>query len=176
MLSAVVALALAGSIVGCTPQSTPSPAPSSSSSTFSSDAEAFAAAEATYRAYVDALNKVSFSDPATFEDVYAWTAGALREADQRSFEDSSRAGLAIEGSFRVVKLSAFTQDAESGTMTLDACLDVSSVRVTDVTGTPQGDTTMADIVPLRLTFEPRAQTPTALVITDTQPRSEGDAC
>lgn len=170
------AIVVTACVVGCTPQSAPSPSPSATASPFSSDAEAFAAAEATYRAYVDALNQVSFSDPTTFEAVYALTSGALREADQRSFEQSSKAGMTIEGKFRVVKLGAFTREAQSVNMTLDACLDVSNVRVMDAAGVAQANPTMTAVVPLKLTFEPRAQTSTKLVITNTQPREDGLAC
>ena len=47
---------------GCAadPSVEPTPTP-----TFANEDEAFAAAEATYRAYVDALNQVDLADPAT---------------------------------------------------------------------------------------------------------------
>ncbi|HOQ22628.1 MAG TPA: hypothetical protein PLN62_09415, partial [Microbacterium sp.] len=61
--AALLALAL---VTGCAPEPAPTPTPTG----FASDDEAFAAAEATYRAYVDALNAVDLSDPATFEPVY----------------------------------------------------------------------------------------------------------
>ena len=60
-------------LAGCAP-TPPGPSPEPSV-VFMTDDEAFAAAEATYRAYVDALNQVDLSDPDTFEAVYAWTTG-----------------------------------------------------------------------------------------------------
>ena len=63
-LGALLMLTLAGCT---TPEPTdPTPTPTSA---FASEEEAFAAAEATYRAYVDALNEVDLSDPETFEPV-----------------------------------------------------------------------------------------------------------
>lgn len=133
MLSAVVAVALAGSIVGCTPQSTPSPAPSSSSSTFSSDAEAFAAAEATYRAYVDALNKVDLKNPETFEAVYLLTTGDANEMARAEFSSLQSQGLTVGGLTRVVSVEESTVSA-SGDVQLYVCADVSQVTLTDSDG------------------------------------------
>ncbi|MET0860918.1 MAG: hypothetical protein ABW091_07810, partial [Microbacterium sp.] len=72
LLPLSVALVLASAALsGCTPQPAPTPTPTG----FATEDEAFAAAEETYRAYVDALNQVDLSDPETFEPVYAWTTG-----------------------------------------------------------------------------------------------------
>lgn len=133
MLSAVVAVALAGSIVGCTPQSTPSPAPSSSSSTFTSDAEAFAAAEATYRAYVDALNQVDLAKPGTFEAVYELTTGDANDKARAEFDSLQSQGLIVGGSTRVVSVEA-SSTSTSEEVQLLVCADVSQVTLTDSAG------------------------------------------
>ena len=80
--SIVIAAMLAvGALAGCGPTDpTPTPTPTG----FASEAEAFAAAEATYRAYVDALNQVDLSDPSTFEEVYRWTTGDANAAIRTS--------------------------------------------------------------------------------------------
>jgi ABC-type oligopeptide transport system substrate-binding subunit len=57
--AATLALALALT-TACAPDPAPTPSPTG----FASQEEAFAAAEATYRAYVDALNAVDLADPA----------------------------------------------------------------------------------------------------------------
>ncbi len=88
LAAAAAALALAAvAVTGCsTPAGAPKPTPA-----FSSEAEAFAAAEATYRAYVDALNAVDLSDPSTFEDVYSWTTGDANAGARRVvFADARR--------------------------------------------------------------------------------------
>lgn len=138
MLSAVVALALAGSIVGCTPQSTPSPAPSSSSSTFSSDAEAFAAAEATYRAYVDATN-ARRADPTSVPDPNDFLSGQALEsslATQASFEAR---GVRLVGRTVVRSITPINFDTRSGEM--HVCFDNSATSLINDAGV---DVTPAD--------------------------------
>ncbi len=78
--AAALVLALA---LGMTTACQPEPAPSPSAPVFANEEEAFAAAEETYRAYVDALNQVDLSDPETFEAVYAWTTGEANASDAR---------------------------------------------------------------------------------------------
>ena len=61
--AAAIVLALA---LGLTTACQPEPSPSPSAPAFANEEEAFAAAEETYRAYVDALNQVDLSDPGDF--------------------------------------------------------------------------------------------------------------
>ncbi len=74
----VVALAVTLGATACQPEPTPTP----TGPAFASEDEAFAAAEETYRAYVDALNQVDLSDPETFEAVYAWTTGEANAGEK----------------------------------------------------------------------------------------------
>ena len=92
--AATLALALA---LGMTTACQPEPAPSPSAPVFANEEEAFAAAEETYRAYVDALNQVDLSDPETFEAVYAWT----RVTSTRASERRSSRCTQTDGRFRV---------------------------------------------------------------------------
>ena len=89
--AAAIVLALA---LGMTTACQPEPAPSPSGPVFANEEEAFAAAEETYRAYVDALNQVDLSDPETFEAVYAWTTGDFNadETGRRSRTCTLKAG------------------------------------------------------------------------------------
>ena len=76
---AVAALVMSA-LVGCgTPTDPAEPTP-----VFTSEEQAFAAAEETYRAYVDALNQVDLSDPATFEPVFALTTGEANAVRRES--------------------------------------------------------------------------------------------
>ena len=98
MLRRVAALAfgltiIAGLGTGCQSE----PAPSPTAPVFSSEEEAFAAAEQTYRAYVEALNQVDLSDPATFEAVYAWTTGAANAGARESFSTMHADGWVVVG-------------------------------------------------------------------------------
>ncbi|OAH51807.1 hypothetical protein [Microbacterium oleivorans] len=126
----LAATALAAALTACAPASTPTPSPTPTG--FASEEEAFAAAEATYRAYVDALNQVDLSDPATFEPVYALTAGQLNEQDRKSFSELHADGTVVEGDTQVVKIAP--NEAEFPNVTLNVCTDVSQVQVTDREG------------------------------------------
>lgn len=123
----VTALLLSGCVAS--PEVEPSATPP-----FASDAEAFAAAEETYRAYVDALNQVDLSDPATFEAVYAWTTGEANAAARESFSQMHADGWVVEGpsSFHGFHGVAYTPDI--GEVTGNLCLDVSNVAVWDKDG------------------------------------------
>ncbi|WP_036283815.1 hypothetical protein [Microbacterium sp. oral taxon 186] len=150
VLSAVVAVALAESIVGCTPQSTPSPAPRSSASTFSSDAEAFAAAEATYRAYVDALNKVDLARTETFNGVYDWLTGTALEQERTSLTDMHDKGWTVSGDSRVVFFEG--RAVSPSLVTAVACLDVSNIRLDNADGVSQVQTSRPPAYALQLSF------------------------
>src|SRR5688500_5990965 len=67
-----VALAAPALVTGLLAGCAGDPEPAETTHGFASEEEAFAAAEETYRAYVDALNQVDLSDPETFEPVLAW--------------------------------------------------------------------------------------------------------
>ncbi len=85
--SVTLSLALVIAVAtGCRPEPEPSP----SGPAFATEAEAFAAAEETYRAYVDALNQVDLSDPETFEAVYAWTTGDANANERRTLTQDAR--------------------------------------------------------------------------------------
>ena len=102
MISRVAAAALALAVVlgmttGCQPEPTPSP----SGPVFANEEEAFAAAEETYRAYVDALNQVDLSDPQTFEAVYAWTTGEANASEREGcLSQMSRGRWTVSGQSR----------------------------------------------------------------------------
>lgn len=78
---ALVAVAIAVLLTACTPQPGPSPSPSTTG--FANEEEAFAAAEATYRAYVDALN-ARREDPESPVDPRSFLSGHALEADIES--------------------------------------------------------------------------------------------
>lgn len=127
------AILVTACVVGCAPQSAPSPSPSGTASPFSSDAEAFAAAEATYRAYVDALNQVDLAKPDTFEAVYELTNGDANEKARAEFSSLQAQGLVVGGSTRVASVEASAASTVDEVQLL-VCADVSQVTLTDANG------------------------------------------
>ncbi len=126
-------IGLAAILAGCAPTATaPQPTP-----TFSSDAEAFAAAEATYREYVKALNAVDLTDPETFEGVYAWTTGYANAEERITLSQMHADGWTVRGSTLVDGFHRIATARGSdgvSTVTLLVCSDVSNVRVVDTSG------------------------------------------
>lgn len=115
-----------GLLAGCTPE----PLDADPTPTFTSEAEAFAAAEATYRAYVDALNDVDLSDPETFEAVYSWTTGEANAGERKSLSKMHADGWTVEGETAVRQVSPSKADLDPGeVIALEVCADVSGVEV-----------------------------------------------
>lgn len=157
---AAVILIAALMLTGCGAGSPPPAVSGSPTSTTTPDAddEAFRAAEATYRAYVDALNAVDLSDPATFEPVFALTTGEVNEADRRNLARYHSAGLSLRGTSEVVSIqSARTTDA--GGVSLLVCLNVASVELIAVDGSSVVDADRAPLQSLLVTVAEGPQSP-----------------
>lgn len=140
--AAVVAVLLA---TGCAPEPAPTPSPTG----FASEEEAFAAAEATYRAYVDALNQVDLSDPSTFEAVFDHLTGPALADEKKSLTNLHAELLTVSGPSVV---AGFYATSESGEVQAIACLDVSAVSLTDQSGASQVSPERADVYAVQLEF------------------------
>lgn len=100
---------------------------------FTSEEQAFAAAEETYRAYVEALNGVDLSDPETFEDVYAWTTGEANANERKTMTQMHADGWAVSGD-TVVRSFDASEASSSADVVAVACTDVTAVAVVDSDG------------------------------------------
>lgn len=167
-LGAAVMLSLAGCT---TPPPTPTPTPA-----FASDEEAFAAAEATYRAYVDALNEVDLGDPETFEAVYDLTTGDLNASDRKSYSTWHADGYTKIGAASIASIDAQTIDLSPvARVVANTCLDISSVDVLDSTGASVVARDRPPVQALQVTFV-SGSSPTALLIASLDPATDGDQC
>lgn len=138
VVAAVVVIATITVVSACAPEEAPKPTPTAA---FASDEEAFAAAEETYRAYVDALNDDTGSaDPMTYLTSDALE-GALEGEQQRK-----ALGLRLEGDIAVTGFRGTSWDQE--VLESVACLDYSSTRVVSSSGadeTPPDRATKASL-------------------------------
>ncbi|GAA1958573.1 hypothetical protein GCM10009816_20030 [Microbacterium aquimaris] len=124
-------LIVTAALAGCAPTPEPTPTPTG----FASEEEAFAAAEETYRAYVDALNDVDLSDPETFEPVYALTTGEANAGARETFSEYHANGWQVNGTtIATVIVELPKGEAFATKLDLAICLDVSDVDVVDPTG------------------------------------------
>ena len=162
-VGALATLVLAMGLVACVPQPEPTPTPTPTG--FASEAEAFAAAEETYRAYVDALNQVDLSDPDTFEAVYAWTTGELNASDKKNFTQWSAEGHEITGQASVLRVApvAFV-GGDVSEVSMEACYDINEVDVLDRSGTSIVSAERPSVQALRILMVQSDATPTTLAI------------
>lgn len=143
LLRAVSALAAAGLLVGmlsaCTPEAEPTPEPTKTAA-FATDEEAFAAAEETYRAFVHENSRPD-------GDEEAYLAGiALKEhlKGEQQLKDAGIRGVG-EAVVKSFDIAASSLSADRTSLTAEACVDITAVRVLDTNGhdvTPESRPTM----------------------------------
>ncbi|WP_292726967.1 DUF6318 family protein [Microbacterium sp. UBA837] len=174
--SIVIAAMLAvGALAGCGPTApTPTPTPTG----FASEEEAFAAAEATYRAYVDALNQVDLSDPSTFDEVYRWTTGDANAAIRTSLSSMAAESWTVSGesTVTVVELSPTDDDNNQDKVSLAVCVDVSGVNVIDADGISQVESDRRDEEPLTVSLKYSASAPYGALIESFNGREGEPGC
>lgn len=160
--AAAVALALVvGMTTGCQPEPTPSP----SGPVFANEDEAFAAAEETYRAYVDALNQVDLSDPETFEAVYAWTTGEANANERKTLTQMHADGWQVSGSTAISGFHGQTAELKTPAgVEAIVCSDVTKVSVIDANGQSMVSDERPDVYALSVEFIESGTTPTGLAV------------
>ena len=131
MLGAVLFLGLAG----C---GTPEPAEPTPTPAFSSEAEAFAAAEETYRAYVEAVN-LDRADPKA-ADPQQYLIGSALEADIDTQRMLADADVDIVGPNQLTSFEARSSSADRTRVKAIVCIDASQSRVVNASG--------ADVTPI----------------------------
>ena len=167
-----LAAVCAGIVVlsGCAPADEPTPTPTAA---FASDEEAFAAAEETYRAYVDALNQVDLSDPDTFEPVYAWTTGEVNATEREQLTNAHADGWTVDGDTEIVAVETLRY-AQGKEIAIVVCIDVSKVVLIDADGTSRVSPDRADRASRVVTLLP-GPTTTRWAIAGLEPSKE-DLC
>ena len=169
--TAILALAIGIALAGC---ASPAPEPTPDPSFADADA-AYAAAEATYRAYVDALNAVDLSDPTTFEDVYQWTTGDVNAADRETLSAYHAEGLTVSGDSIVRRFEGIDFDPSEVHVIASACSDVSQVQLMNISGKSLVPPERPNIYRLRLEFVETASNDFGLALSRST-AIEGTAC
>lgn len=160
-LSALLLLALGGCTTPEPPEPTPTPA-------FSSEAEAFAAAEETYRAYVDAVNGRR-EDRAGLPEPTDFLVGDALEAEIETENIKASEGLSITGETLVTGAEGVSWNPHRGELDLIVCVDSSETTVRDATGADVTPSDRMEIYAMLVHFELLAET---FVIASTQQSSE----
>lgn len=129
---ALVAMAVGGAMAlgGCAPTPAPAPTPTP---LFASEEEAFAAAEATYRAYIDAASSLEITNPDSFQAVAEVTTGTVQSDERKSFSEMRAAGAVQNGNVTVVWFRGL-EASTNGFVRAQICEDVSRITVVDASG------------------------------------------
>jgi hypothetical protein len=162
-------LVVAATLTACSPTPPPTPTPTP---VFASEDEAFAAAEATYRAYNDALNQVNPADPATFEATYAFSSGDFNDSDRENFADMHANGYVIKGDATITKFIGRKANRLRDRVTATICVDVSAVDVFDAGGASVVNPERPNVYAIEVTFVVKQER----VLIDRATRTEGTAC
>ncbi|WEK14993.1 MAG: hypothetical protein P0Y48_02960 [Candidatus Microbacterium phytovorans] len=154
VVTTLAATVVVAGLCGCAPDPfadpTPAPTPSGVVSGFASDEEAFAAAEATYRAYVDAVNERR-KDPRSEPDPLSFMTKS-GSAEERSAESELRSrGWKIVGDSSIASVTPIFADESSAT--LNVCLDASGTTVVDGKGNDVTPRERDDRVSVSVHFE-----------------------
>jgi len=126
----------------------PEPAPTSTA-VFASEDAAFAAAEETYRAYVDAAN-ARRADPNAVPDPQDFLIGDALERDIDSRRELDELGLHLQGPSTVTAIAGVSADLVTGNVVTHACYDSTAARVVneagvDVTAADRDPTVMVEV-------------------------------
>lgn len=173
ILATTVALAMVVVLAGCVGEPAPAPTPTPTAP-FASEEEAFAAAEETYRAYVDALNQVDLSDPETFEAVYAWTTGELNASDREGLTTYHAEGISKSGTSVARLVDPNTADGAS--VRAAVCLDVSNIDLVDMSGDSVVSPDRVDVQSLTVVAVESDSSPTGFLIETVGPREGSPEC
>ena len=152
------------------------PEPQQTAPAFATEEEAFAAAEQTYRAYVDALNQVDLSDPETFEPVFALTTGDLNNSDRKGLSTYHADQVVKSGESTITHLEPESADLNSGVINFAVCLDVSAVELTAVSGESIVDPGRVAVQSLRVTVEDPLTATGSLRVSSVSGRSGEPVC
>lgn len=164
--SAAAALAL----TACVPGSSVTPA------VFPDEQAAFAAAERTYRAYVDALNDVDVADRDSWDQVFVYTRGDQQTTDRLGFNQYYTEGLSVTGDTVIALLQPSTWSESRGVATLAVCVDISGVDLLDADGRSIVPPERTTVQSLDVTLLSADDSPTDFLITSITPREGSPEC
>ena len=160
-------------IAGCAPEPAPSP---TATSAFGSEDEAFAAAEETYRAYVDATNNIRLESPDTFQPVFALTTGTQHANDEKSLTTYHASKTTVTGESIIKLLAPATHNAGLTEVSLAACLDVSGVDVVSAEGESLVNPNRVDVQSLQVTLQADPSSTTKMLISLIEGRDGAPSC
>ncbi|KHK97310.1 hypothetical protein LK09_10875 [Microbacterium mangrovi] len=171
VLLGMLVVALAG-CTGATPRPSPTPTPP-----FASADAAYKAAEATYRAYVAAGNRVNLQDPKTFPPVYHWLLDRALDHQRKELSAMAAKDLRMSSEDHVTFVAPIGGgDVRWGDVSLAVCIDVSKSDVRDAAGRSLVRSTRPNKQSLTVAFSRDASTSTGMKIASITGRKGKPTC
>lgn len=152
LLTPLVAVALVVLLAACRPDPVPAPLPPEPTATpvFASDAEALAAAEEAYAAYLEISGQISDAAGANPERIAEFVTESYRSRATESFAVYSQGAIRTSGTTTADSFDlVFFDDSE---LQIEACVDVSESRVLDEMGVDRTPDDRVERVGLRILF------------------------
>lgn len=152
LLTPLVAVALVALLAACGPEPVPAPLPPEPTATavFASDAEALAAAEEAYAAYLEMSDIVTADggqgahrlEPFVDPDYFASTLAAIQIYIERDVHTQGKT------EFRVVSLNYFDEFE----LQMEICLDVTDIRILNAEGLDVTPRDRVNVLPITITL------------------------
>jgi len=179
--SLVVAATLLLVLAGCVPvDSKPSTSPSASATpVFASDAEALAAAEKAYAAYLKVSEAITGDGGASPDriDPYVTAGQAPREHETYAYFSQNDFHTVGTATFSPPSLEQIEFDKlGAAELTVYTCVNASSVRVLDASGTDVTPANREDLTPLEVTLVSSKTTRSRLLISESSRWSGSGVC
>jgi hypothetical protein len=176
----VVAAALLLALVGCVPTGTPSASPRPTATpVFASDAEALAAAEKAYAAYLKVSAQITAGgglDPGRIDPLVT-TKQASIEHDTYEYFSSNNLHTVGSPTFSHPKLEQMTFDnAGRADLTFYTCVDATSVRVFNASNSNVTPSNRADRTPLEVTLVSSPSSKSNLLVSESSEWSGSGVC
>lgn len=147
--AALAALALLLAVTGCSAE--PEPEPTPTTLVFETDEEAYAAAEAVYRAYLIETNKVDYADPGAYSLVEPYLTGSYAKSERKSMSAAYADGITKKGDFVPLWVRG-VERTDNGDVVLIVCDDLSTVARFNADGTSRVHPDRPDAAARRITF------------------------
>ena len=166
--------ALAVGLSGCF--GAPAVKTSTSAPAFASDKEAYAAAEKTYRAYVEATNALDYNVPTSLQPALDHPPGEANAADRKAFSNYQADGVRKHGVMRTVLLQPTSITSDRRQVHLAACIDVSGVELSYPDGRSAVDPDRVRVQRVAIELTSRDRPRNELLISSIRGRDTGPAC
>lgn len=181
-IAAALSLAVIASLSACVTEPEPSPRTSSATpapdSVFDSDADALAAAIDAYEAYVTMNDRIGAEGGENAERIRPFVTATYAESLISEFDGLRERSLRTSGStkFDSTRLQSRSQSESGEQLKVYLCLDVTDVRINDVSG---GDKTPPDRkvkLPLEISMVSSGDEADRLLVGGSEPWSGDDFC